>query len=156
MSSDIELRDSNFGSLWLDIEEHIQTLDLPRIREERRVRRKLHWDQNIAKPFLLISLLPEQRTDGPIGWDDVTYRYNVSTVMASNGDPLSEAEVTLYWRKVLSEAFHHQKDWAQNPVRDALYDVEVEPGEVMVPAAFLENVDAQAIVINCMVRELRP
>lgn len=149
---DVALSETAFGTLLEGACENIKQLNLVGIDESRIQIRKRPWDKNLKPPYCIISPAPEFLGEASNDQTEWTYRIMVSLVQASNRDLIGGLGLDLRWRFDVSDAFHHRKDWLESivlPNYGGLVDVTVEPGEPLIPEAFLQMFDAQYMVINC-------
>lgn len=151
---DVALTETAFGALLSGACEAIKQLNLVGVDESRVVIRKRPWDVKLKPPYCIVSPAPELLDEGSNDHSRYTYRIMVSLVQASNRDLVNGLGLDLRWRYDVTDCFHHRKDWLESivlPDSGGLVDVIVEPGEPLIPEAFLQMYDAQYMVVNCRV-----
>jgi hypothetical protein len=155
MPETFTIDDSSFGRLLAATETKLQAIGLAEIPVDRIVLRKRPWDKDLPTPYCIVSPAPEEITDRTNDQTDVTFNLMVSLVRASNRNLIDGLGLELKWREQIITALHHYRALATLQTGHDLLDVTVEPGEPIIPEAFLDLYDAQYLMLRCWTRQTR-
>lgn len=148
-----------FERILLGVQSRIRDIGLSGVASDSVLVVKFPWDRNPIEernlPYILISPSREQFNardrEGSNYMDRIGYTVLVVSVASSN-QALTSQTTTLDRRHRIFKAFRNH--WWLSGVPEIL-SIEVQPGDVYVPSAFSQNMDASALMLRCFTRETR-
>lgn len=155
---DIALEESPYGAVIAADLAVIQELDLRGISREKKVIRRVPWDDQLTCPYVSLSLYPEtvDADAGPAGKDEILYNVMLAIVSANNGNiGTTKLGTILYWRWLCMKAFLNKRISVSLPSGVCEVRTIVTAGEPMIPAAIRQNRDAQYWLIQHKLQEVR-
>lgn len=143
------------------VQARIRALSLSGIENANVLVKKLpieKWafrDTGLGLPGVLVT--PQRETMDPRAGtnirDDVGYGVLVTVCQADNQDHTLEAGLSerILWREKVARAFRSQRLSGVSEV----YTCRIEPGDPLIPAAWLQQVHASALLLRFLSREVR-
>ena len=136
----------------------IRDLALVGLASENVQRQLVPLDRDLvltALPAVRVGPQGREAYDGGTNTaDDIAYPVQVLIVARTNQDLSagSFGDAWLLWREQIARAFHHQR----LPSVSDVYDCRVEPQEIVVPSAWLQqNLFVSGLLVWCTARRLR-
>ena len=152
---------SVYARLLLATQEAVQSLGLESLAAQSVIVRKLPVDRHLgvdggtALPAIVITPVGEavNAAAGTNLMDDVVYGVRLTMIDRDNQEPTLVANVgrTLFWRQQISRTFRNR---ALAGVPE-IYTAQVEPGEVVDPAAWQNNLLTSVLTLRFFSREPR-
>jgi hypothetical protein len=138
----------------------IQSLSLEGISSAHIIVRKLATDKDIGSglaveyPAIVLAQLGIENQPPGGGTnlrDDVEYPVLIAILAADNRDLVANQGRYLKWREQINRAFRNQRLTGVPEV----YTVRVQPGPIVSPSSFWQNIYHSSIVLRCVSRESR-